>query len=157
MQEERIEATVHINENRITLEGPRSFVEEEVRRLTSLIASGVAKTEPTAVETVPDSVEGMSERKFIELKQPQGHLEIVTVLGFYLTENGQPEFTEDDIRRSYIRANVRPPKVVGQSLRDAKSKKDFIQSGSARGTYKITNHGDRFVRFDLPALDNKNK
>jgi len=156
MEEKRISATVEINDKRISLEGPRSFVEEEVRRLTSLIAGTVAG--PGGVppsKAFPDSIEGLSERQFIDMKGPQGHLEIVTALGFYLTENGQPEFTEDDIRRAYIRANVRPPKVVGQSLRDAKNKKDFIQGGNSRGTYKLTNHGDRFVRFDLPATSIK--
>lgn len=149
-EEERISATVEVNDKRVTLEGPRSFVENEVRRLTSLVAAAPASPQQKANGT--ESSEDLSEREFVALKSPQGHLETVTVLGFYLTEHGQEEFSEEDIRRGYIRAAVRPPKVVSQSLRDAKNKKDFIQAGSARGTYRLTHHGDRFVRFDLPLI-----
>lgn len=150
MSEERISATIEIDDRRITLEGPRDFVESEVRRLTSIIA-GAKEADNARTPSIANGVENLSERSFVESKDPKGHLEIATVLGFYLTEQGQPEFTEEDIRRAYIRANVRPPKVVAQALRDAKSKRDFIQQGSERGTYRLTNHGDRFVRFDLPA------
>lgn len=147
-EEERISVTVELNDKRVTLEGPRSFVQDEVRRLTSAVAA------PPPVAQHPrgeiESSEGTTERDFVVLKEPHGHLEIVAVLGFYLAEHGQQEFTEEDIRRAYIRAGVRPPKVVSQSLRDAKNKKDFVQAGSARGTYRLTHHGDRFVRFDLP-------
>ena len=147
-EEDRISVTVEVNDKRVTLEGPRSFVEGEVRRLTSAVAVDSASHQQRGSGS--ESSEGLSEREFVTLKDPQGHLEIVTVLGFYLTEHGQAEFSEEDIRRAYIRAAVRPPKVVSQSLRDAKNKRDFIQSGSARGTYRLTHHGDRFVRFDLP-------
>jgi hypothetical protein len=147
--EDIIRVSVEIDDKRVTLEGPRDFVQEEVRRLTTAIATMSAKT-TTPFMTDSESLKDLSERDFVSLKNPQGHLETVTVLGFYLSEHGQEEFTEEDIRRAYIRAAVRPPKVVGQSLRDAKNKKDYIQPGSARGTYRLTHHGDRFVRFDLP-------
>jgi hypothetical protein len=150
--DEQIKATIELDGKRVTLEGPKDFVESEVRRLGDLIVRG---TVPSARAIEHESAEpsNMSEREFIAAKRPKGHLETVTVLGFYLAERGQPEFSEDDIRRAYIRANVRPPKVVGQSLRDAKSKKDFIEQGKERGTYKLSNHGDRFVRFDLPSQE----
>lgn len=151
MSEEHIKATVEVDDRRVTLEGPRSFVEEEIRRLTSAVAAAPSRS--TAPTSQPASVSpgDVSERDFIAMKKPHGHIETATVLGFYLAENGQTEFTEDEIRRAYIRAGVRPPKVVGQALRDAKSKKDYVQRGSKPGTYRITHHGDRFVRFDLPA------
>jgi len=151
--ETSIKVTVELNGGRVTLEGPRDFIEGEVRRLTELIATGrdasVTPATP-ATPAAPTDAQGLSERAFFDEKAPQGHMEIVTVLGFFLTEHGQEEFTEADIRRAYIRANIRPPKVVAQALRDAKSKKDYVQQGSERGTYKLTDFGDRFVRFDLP-------
>jgi hypothetical protein len=150
MSEETIKATVEINDKRVTLEGPRSFVEGEVRRLTSAVATVATPSTSSTRQLAPESLEGISERDFLSMKGPQGHIEIATVLAFYLAENGQPEFGEEDIRRAYIRAGARPPKVVGQALRDAKSKKDYIQRGSKPGTYRLTHHGDRFVRFDLP-------
>ena len=91
-----------------------------------------------------------NERDFIALKNPKGHPETATVLGFWLTVQGANEFLEDDIRRAYVRAGVRPPKVVSQALRDAKRYLDSIERGSKRGMYRLTAHGDRIVRFDLP-------
>jgi hypothetical protein len=92
----------------------------------------------------------MPERDFIQAKQPQGHSETIAALAYYLTESGLPEFTEEDVRRAYIRAGVRPPKVVGQALRDAKNRYEYVEPGRGRGKYRLTAHGDRTVRFDLP-------
>jgi hypothetical protein len=91
-----------------------------------------------------------SERELIAEKRPRNQTETVAVLAFCLAENGQAEFTEADMKRAYIRAGVRPPKVIGQAVRDAKNGFDFIESGSKRGSYKLSAHGDRTVRFDLP-------
>jgi hypothetical protein len=74
----------------------------------------------------------------------------VAVLAFSLIERGISEFTPEDIRKAYIRANVRPPKVVAQALRDAKNKYDFVEAGIAKGTFRLSAHGERVVRFDLP-------
>jgi len=93
---------------------------------------------------------GLTEKQLISEKNPKGHPETVAVLAFALAEAGQPEFTEDDMRRAYIRAGVRPPKVVAQAIRDAKNHGDYVQAGSKRGSYRLSNHGDRTVRFDMP-------
>ncbi len=92
----------------------------------------------------------IAEKELVLAKKPKGHPETVAVLAFALAEAGKAEFTEEDIRRAYIRADVKPPKVVGQAIRDSKNQCDFIEPGSKRGTYKLSNHGDRTVRFDLP-------
>ncbi len=42
------------------------------------------------------------------------------------------------------------PKALGQALVDAKRNKGFIEPASARGSYKLTHHGEDFVRFELP-------
>jgi hypothetical protein len=145
--EERINVAIEIGGIRVSLDGPRDFVESEVRRLTTSLVS----EQPTkSVSAMPSTIlEAESEHDFIRAKNPSGHAEIVAVLAFLLTEHGQPEFSEDAIRRAYIRAKVRPPKVVAQAIRDAKNKRDFIEQGSSRGSYRLTHHGDRFVRFDL--------
>ena len=75
---------------------------------------------------------------------------MVAVLAFALTESGTAVFTDDDIRRAYIRAGVRPPKVVAQALRDAKNRYEFLEATANRGEYRLSSHGDRVVRFDLP-------
>jgi len=150
MTEDQIKVAVEVGNVKVTLEGPRDFVESEVRRLTSMV------TRPAHSEIESRSVDGgnppefpQNERDFVALKAPKGHAELATALAYYLTERGQEEFTEQDIRRAYIRAGIRPPKVVAQALRDAKNKRDFLKQGNSRGTYRLTQHGDSFVRFDL--------
>lgn len=141
-----IKVTVTLDDRKITLEGPEAFVKAEVQRLTTpLLGKKSAEHNGGLAE------KGLgTERDFIAEKGPKNQTEIVAVLGFFLTETGCPEFTEADIKRAYVRAGVRPPKVIGQALRDAKNNFDYIEAGSKRGSYKLSTHGDRTVRFDLP-------
>lgn len=150
MTEDQIKVAVEVGNVKVTLEGPRDFVESEVRRLTAMISSpphSEMESQSVGGRTPPEAP--MTERDFVALKAPKGHAEVATALAYYLTEHGQEEFTEQDIRRAYIRAGIRPPKVVAQALRDAKNKRDFLRQGNSRGTYRLTHHGDSFVRFDL--------
>jgi hypothetical protein len=153
--EENIEVTVTIGDKRVTLAGPESFVRAEVQRLTNMLAAAPPSTSPA-----PSAVGGANaaateglpatEREFVNAKSPSGHPETVAVPAYFLTKNGQTEFTPDDIRRAYARAGVRPPKVIGQALRDAKNLNDFLEPGTKRGTFRLSPHGERTVGFDLP-------
>jgi hypothetical protein len=142
-------ATVEIGDKKITFEGPREFVEGQVARLTV----EASKHEP---HLLVGSNEGTSlpaqvtERELLSAKRPRGHPEVVAVLAFAFAQAGTVDFTEEDMRRAYLRAGVRPPKVVGQAIRDAKNRLDYIERGRGRGTYRLSPHGDRTVRFDLP-------
>lgn len=148
MSKDLVKATVQVGDKTITFEGPSDFVERQVEKFS---AGNVERIPSSAVPMDDEfSVPGLTERDAIGTKQPRGHSETVAVLAFCLTESGKSEFNEDDIRRAYIRAGVRPPKVVGQALRDAKKNFDFIAAGSKRGMYRLSPHGDRTVRFDLP-------
>ena len=140
--DKRIEVTITLGDRRITLEGPEGFVREEVERL-----AGAQTQIPVPTAPVDKS---RSERDFVATKKPEGHAEIVATLAFFLREHDLVEFKADDMRRAYIRANVRPPKVIDQALRDAKNKYDFIEPGATKGTYRLTAHGERTVMFDLP-------
>jgi hypothetical protein len=147
MASEHHKATISIGEKVVTFEGPRDFVEDQVARYVGFSSNqqGIAEIAPArgATEILPPS-------KLLEAKKPRGHAETVAVLAFGLAESGLAEFTESDMRRAYIQASTRPPKVVAQALRDAKNKQDYIESGKKRGTYRLSSHGDRTVRFDLP-------
>lgn len=138
-------ATISMGDSTVTFEGPAAFVQAQVEKF-----SRAQESCALPASTIKGPAGAAHEQELIRDKRPRGHHEIVTVLAFALTEGGTAEFTDDDVRRAYIRAAVRPPKLVAQSLRDAKSKFDYICSGSRRGTYRLTEHGDRFVRFDLP-------
>lgn len=133
------------DDSKVTFEGSSDFVDRQIEKY--------ARTKPVAGDSTTSSgayAPGSAEKQLISQKKPRGHHEIATVLAFALTESGVVEFSEQDIRRAYIRAEVRPPKYVSQALRDAKSKYDYITSGKKRGTYRLSSHGDRTVRFDLP-------
>lgn len=149
MTEERINVAVEIGNVKVILEGPRDFVEAEVRRLTASVVNPPSSDIEKAMASAETARRPQGERDFLSQKEPKGHAEIVATLAFYLTEQGVEEFTEQDIRRAYIRAGIKPPKVVAQAMRDAKNKRDFLKQGSSRGTYKLTPYGDSFVRFDL--------
>lgn len=151
----RIEVTITIGDRRVTLDGPEDFVREEVERLAGLSAKADS-SQPAGLPEKGAQGSGaadqpvVSEREFVMGKKPSGHLETVAVLAYCLAKAGQMEFGPDDIRRAYLRAGVRPPKVVAQALRDAKNVRDFIEQGSEKGLYRLSPHGERTVIFDLP-------
>jgi hypothetical protein len=157
-----VKATISFGDKSITFEGPADFVSQQVEKYRIARQGNQGDNQPpkqgkTASNPVPlgrglppaeDSA--VRERALIELKKPKNHPETVAVLAFALAENGIGEFTEEDMHRAYLRGDVRPPKVIGQAIRDAKNNHDFIEVGSQRGYYRLSNHGDRTVRFDLP-------
>ena len=149
MSTDHVKATLEIGDTKVTFEGPREFVEAQVTKYTS---NRTSKPQDGNVIALASNSENAtpSERDLIREKRPANHIETVAVLAFGLTLNGKDEFTDEDIRKAYIRAGVRPPKVVAQALRDAKNRADFLEPGSKKGTYKLSPHGDRTVRFDLP-------
>jgi len=139
----RVEVTVTLDGGRrVTLEGPEDFVRGEVQRLAggSAVQESAGNSKPAVI----------SERTLLDEKKPDGHSETVAVLAFALREAGTAEFDEDDMRRAYLRAQERPPKVVGQAIRDSKNKFDYIEAGNTRGKYRLSSHGERTVVFDLP-------
>ncbi|MGO9439394.1 MAG: hypothetical protein ACLPXM_02520 [Terriglobales bacterium] len=148
MPDQSVKATVQVGETKVTFEGPRDFVEAQVSKYTASHGKPQGAGSADKEGSTPGDL--MSERGLVESKRPSGHLETVAVLAFALAQKGVEEFTDEDIRRAYLRAGVRPPKVVSQAVRDAKNRMDLIEPGSKRGTYRLSAHGDRTVRFDLP-------
>ncbi|MGB6387760.1 MAG: hypothetical protein WBD25_10335 [Terriglobales bacterium] len=146
--EESCKATITLGDSKITFEGPAGFVEAQIEKFAATQNAAIIPSNANGGNS--HSAQTSTEKQLVADKRPRGHHEIVTLLAYALTESGKKEFTEEDVRRAYIRADVRPPKSVSQALRDAKSKFDYITTGSKRGTYRLTNHGDRTVRFDLP-------
>ena len=131
-------------------QGPEDFIRAQVDRLVQCQATAGGSID---LESTNGRIK-QTERQLILDKRPKGHAETVAVLGFHMTQNDNPQFSDDDMKRAYIRAGVRPPKVMAQALRDAKNKYDYLEPGDRRGTYRLSDHGDRFVRFDLPRSAN---
>ena len=145
---EAYRATIRIGDKSITFEGPKEFVEEQISRYATPQTSKHQAIVPST--GTPSAPPAISEQAFIQIKRPRSHPETIAVLAFYLAENGLEEFTEDHIRQAYRRAVIRPPRVAAQAIRDAKNRYGYIEKGSRRGKYRLTPHGDRTVRFDLP-------
>jgi hypothetical protein len=145
-------ATITVGDKTVTFEGPQEFVDLQVSKYmrTPTASNSMADTMGADDSSELKVNAGVSEAQLVLTKKPNGHSEIIAVLAFALAQSGVTEFTDEDIRKAYIRARVRPPKVVGQAIRDAKKSFDYIDVGSKRGTYKLSNHGDRTVRFDMP-------
>jgi hypothetical protein len=155
---ETAKATITVDDKVITFEGPQAFVDSQVAKYMRVDISSDKQAHTSAAPMLVESPirSSLTEKELVEAKQPRGHSETIAVLAFALAEAGTTEFTEEDMRRAYIRAGVRPPKVVGQAIRDAKGGFDYVDFGKKRGTYKLSNHGDRTVRFDMP-LHGENK
>ena len=152
MPNEIHKATVMIGDTKVIFEGPRNFVESQVAKyLQNNPYIQVKSNDFDIPEEKAQSTK--TEREIVQAKRPRGHSETVVVLAFALAQNGITEFTEEDIRRAYIRANVRPPKVVSQAIRDAKNLDDYVEPTGKRGVHRLSPHGDRTVRFDLPRRD----
>jgi hypothetical protein len=145
---ETCKATIMVGDSTMTFEGSAGFVEAQVEKFSSNRPLGASISGSQLL--ADNAAQGLTEKQLILQKRPRGHCEIVTVLAFCLAESGVKEFSEEDLRRSYLRADIRPPKYVSQALRDAKSKFDYIEAGTKRGLYRLSSHGDRTVRFDLP-------
>jgi hypothetical protein len=145
-------ATITVDDKVVTFEGPQGFVDVQVAKYIASGLSSDSQTNKTSDTQSSDLTTRavLTEKQLVLAKKPDGHSETIAVLAFALAESGVSEFSEEDMRKAYIRAGVRPPKVVGQAIRDSKRLNDFVDYGSQRGRYKLSNHGDRTVRFDLP-------
>lgn len=104
--------------------------------------------EPSSTEK---SKTGPSVRDFFKEKQPLSAMETVVVFGFYLEHfEKKKEFGEKDISNAYFEARERKPKVIGQSLRDAKNVRGYLVEGSKKGRFRLSNEGENLVIHDLP-------
>ncbi|MGB8414644.1 MAG: hypothetical protein WCE23_17665 [Candidatus Binatus sp.] len=149
MADTTFKAEIELADRKIRIEGPKAFVEQMVAKYaTAKELQDEGPMSPPADRA--DTSSAISERELVATKRPRGHHEMVAVLAFALTQAGKAEFTDEDIRRAYIRAGIRPPKVVAQAIRDAKNHFEYVEPTGTRGVYRLTDHGDSVVRFDLP-------
>ena len=149
----KVKVTITDGKLKVTFEGNQRAVEETVARYRNASIASDVQEQRSGNVLQRASGETPTERDLIANKRPANHSETIAVLAFALKEAGTAEFTKEDIRKAYIRAVVRPPKVVGQAIRDAIRHFDFIEPGAERGKYRLSHHGERTVRFDLPASD----
>ncbi|WP_158787875.1 hypothetical protein [Granulicella sp. L46] len=148
--------TVDWDGKKVTLEGSEEFVSTELERFRNA-AIGTTAAAPEAESSKPtEDGRPLTDAAFVELKKPADHFEKIAVLAVKLAQAGTTEFTGDDMRRAYLRAGIKPPKVMTQALVDTKRHKDYIEPTQTRGAYRLTTFGSDFVEFDLPR-DGKQK
>src|SRR4029077_7493483 len=100
---ELCKATIVFDDSKITFEGTAEFVQAQVEKFTERRPTGVVPRNNSNELSTRNS----AEKQLVIDKGPRGHHEIVTVLAFALTESGVQEFSEEDVRRAYLRAEVR--------------------------------------------------
>ena len=140
-------ATVELGEGTIVFEGTEEFVSAQVAKLQAATGPGVQQPEATMLR---EGTAMTSEKAFVQEKRPDGASETIAVLAYYLREHGTTEFTDEDIKKAYIRAGVKYPKALAQAIRDAGRRFDYIDPGPGKGKYRLSSHGERTVLFDLP-------
>lgn len=143
MSVEIAKGTVEWEGRRVTIEGPADFVSAELDRFRT--ASPKA-TSPAR----QNSPRPTTEADFVARKKPKDHYEKIAVLAAKLKDSGKLEFDDDEMRRAYLRASVKPPKNMRQALVDTKRHRDYIEPSATRGSYKLTDFGSDFVQFELP-------
>jgi hypothetical protein len=85
----RVEVTISVDDKRITLEGPEDFVRAEVERLVNLVPSVPMHSHeiPAGSGANPQALSAaLTERDLVSQKQPDGHLETVAVLAYFLSK-----------------------------------------------------------------------
>ena len=92
-------------------------------------------------------------RNFINTYNPKGAVAEIPALLYWLKTNEQKlTVNETDILEIYRRANIRPPKNIGQSLRDLASKKKYGRLEAVKdqpGYVRLSQAGEDFVLYDL--------
>ncbi len=92
-------------------------------------------------------------RNFINTYNPKGAVAEIPALLYWLkTYEKKLTVNESGILEIYRRANIRPPKNIGQSLRDLASKKKYGRLEAVKdqpGYVRLSQAGEDFVLYDL--------
>ena len=96
-------------------------------------------------------------KDFYSDKKPSSHMDICAVFSYWLkTVLGLKQIGVDEIWTLYKIVGERPPRVLIQTLRDAKFRKSHFDLGE-NGKYYLTALGETFVEYDLPAPSKEGK
>lgn len=107
-------------------------------------------------DLITDSAKIKGLKEFVNAKKPAGHLERFLVLAFWIKTNlSMEELSIDEMWTAYKILAEKPPRVLIQVFRDAKSKKGWFTIGSSAGRYQLTSIGETYVEHDLPNTNSK--
>lgn len=99
-------------------------------------------------------------RSVKEQKQPHTANEMAAVLAYYLSElaphdSRKSEITAADVDKYFKQAGFPLPAVARFTLQNAKNA-GYLDSGSARGSYKLNPVGHNLVAHNLPSSETNN-
>ncbi len=114
---------------------------------------GMAKLEKEKLEGKIEKVSEQGLLKFYNEKRPKTLVANVAVFAYYLKHfRKKEEFTRKDIQTLYEDIKLPLPKGYRQAIWEASRKRGFVVRGSRkRGTYTISEAGERFVEEQLPS------
>lgn len=93
-------------------------------------------------------------KEFVVSKRAQNHQELFSVLAHWMKTNlSLEDVSIDEMWTAYKILSKKPPKVLIQVFRDAKSKKGWFTTGAEVGKYILTPIGETFVEHDLPPAE----
>ncbi len=143
--------------NRVEVEGDSEFVAQHLADLLPHVLGDVAANATSAADgerATPDEpnegMERQSLRSFILAKAPRNAYDaIACVLFFTRAALAKPELTGDEIRAFLIQGKQRPPTVMAQALADAKRRYGYVEPGTRKGYWRLSQGGEVRVELEL--------
>ncbi|MYB39947.1 hypothetical protein F4X86_01460 [Candidatus Saccharibacteria bacterium] len=172
-------AKVSVGGATFEFEGPREYVEQQVQRVIEsagkippaihpspkrgrsrdavnrqkVSRSGTRKapSQPKMLGNLVNKDQVGNLKSFYTGKEPSSHVEVYAVLSYWLKDIlGINQISIDEIWTLYKVIDKKPPRVLAQTFRDAKSKKGYFDV-TDDGKYYLTTIGETFVEHDLPS------
>jgi hypothetical protein len=112
--------------------------------------SQIATTVSPQVSTLPTRTTDI--RTLAIEKNPRSAIEMAAVVAYYLAElaaTRKDEIDSDDIKKYFKQANFPLPGRATKTLFDARNA-GYLDSGGARGTYRLNPVGHNLVAHNLP-------
>ena len=147
---------VDMSASKIEVEGPASFVRKELSALLALIAAPhtelpAQRESRRSSRAIGRGSERLSLRRFAEAKAPGNTYEQMAVVLHYAENHEErPESSTNEILAAMGAAGFRRPKAPAQAVSDARRRYGYLQPGSKRGLWKLSQQGTLLVEDDLP-------
>lgn len=94
-------------------------------------------------------------RAFYAEKKPTNHYEKAAVFVYYLTKfNKQQEIKYGEILSCYEEVNEKKPSII-DIVKNSIRYKGWLEQGSDKFSARLTISGENFVKFDMPAQNQK--
>ena len=149
--EDRVRMRVKRGTWEFEVEGPRSYVEEQIARAKAEMDA----TPDVGAQTAPPEGESGRGRAirlkdFVAKKAPTSHLESAATIAVWAKDNaGVPAVGGPELDRLYKEAELKRPADALHILQRAASERSWFEL-AGEGKYRLTPAGEDFVEYDLP-------